>query len=148
MRHALRPVRSTTLRERFNYPQLNLIFDPYQAVGLAQELASAQYDCRVIMREATAKNRSEEARVLLDVINNRQLALHPGMLLSDLEKVRVVERPTTGLKLEWPRNSDGHCDRGAALASVLPIAQDYLRAVAMGEFDDSCESQRVEYARI
>jgi len=119
----LRLVRQAMLEARRTHQVVNVVVDEWNAAQLIQDLRSDGF--HVLIRQTTSKQLSIEATTLLSVVNERQLQLFPGMTYDDLTKVRVVERPT-GFRLEWPRDGQGHCDRGAALASALPWAKQAL----------------------
>jgi len=101
-----------------------IILDPWQGMQLAQQLAAMGY---IVQPEhPTPTNQQRQAAALLQSIREDTLAYYPDpLLLEDLRNVSVVERGY-GERLQFASNQNGHGDRLAALASILPSALEAL----------------------
>ena len=112
--------------------------DPWQMIRVAEELTHLGF--HVTAAHLTGQVLTRQAAALLEAVRDGVLELYKGdvgsdLLIEDLYSVRVVEK-SYGHKLEWPENENGHCDRGAALAGVLPFAVEALGRVPCDDIDD------------
>lgn len=109
----------------------SIVYDPWQAMLLAQQLAGV--GLRMIEHNFSGANLDLMATTLIRTIRNRRVALYrdPG-LLADLSRLSIVEK-SYGFRLEAPRGPDGHCDRATALAMALPYAEIEIECQRRGE---------------
>ena len=89
-----------------------------------EELAGMGF--RVSAQHQTGNILTKQAAALLESIRDGTLELYKGdtgadLLVQDLYGVRVVEK-SYGNKLEYAENENGHSDRLAAIARVLPAS--------------------------
>jgi hypothetical protein len=93
------------------------MLDPYQSEMLGARLKQA--GCRVEFIAFAGKSLTEMASGLVEVFATRAIDLFPdAALLDDLRRLRIREAPS-GWRLDAPRTSAGHCDRGVALSLAL-----------------------------
>lgn len=140
------PVRMEEIRDQIialakTYRANFIAVDPWQMIRVAEELTTLGY--HVTAQHLTGQVLTRQAAGLLEAIRDGVLELYQGdigadLLIEDLYSVRVVEK-SYGHKLEWPENENGHCDRGAALAGVLPFAVEALGRVPSVEEDNQPE---------
>jgi hypothetical protein len=112
-------------RKRFG--ATNIIADTWQCVGLLQELGTEGFWC--LFREPNAPRVNENAKALIEAVDEGILELFPSGLVEDLKACTIVERPH-GLKVEFPRDERGHGDEGSALVGALPILLQDMRLAA------------------
>lgn len=100
-----------------------LAYDPYEMQRISQELKADGFhveECR-----PTPKVMTLQSATMREVFREGTIELYTrgggALLIEDLYSTRVVER-AYGERLEWPENENGHCDRAAALANILPHA--------------------------
>lgn len=104
------------------------LFDRHQGELMISRLRAAGINC--LIWDSSPRSQHEMAVTLLESFQNETLALYKDeLLISDLTKARIVERPSVGYKIEWPRDEHGHCDRGQCVASALPLLQSELRGL-------------------
>lgn len=101
---------------------VKLAYDPFQAALLAQNCVKLG----VPMEETpfTGSNISHMATVLLERFSSRQIDLYRDeQLLSDLGRLRLVDKGFGGYKLESPQTkASGHGDRATGLVLALRVA--------------------------
>lgn len=102
-----------------------VIYDPHQAVHLAQRLRDRGVN--MIEMPFTPRNCDLMATELLKAFSNRLIGLYDDQeLLHDLLRLQIVERQS-GFKLQATRDETGHCDRAVALSMVLPYGISWTR---------------------
>lgn len=107
-------VRDECLRTANEFQLNGIVYDPWQAELMAEDLRAA--GVRMRSYEFTSKHLSQMATTLLEVFNNRMIDLYRDpLLLRDLSRLVIVERPQ-GFRLQSTRDADGHADRATALA--------------------------------
>ena len=96
--------------------------DPYQAELLISRLS--RQSVSIQSRPQTGRNLTEQAGMLLEVINSRNLdSCRFEPLESDLRQV-IVEEKSYGFRLVSPRGPDGHGDVVSALSMGLAAAKE------------------------
>ena len=124
---------------RWRFAVTFLAYDPYEMARISQELAAEGFHiepCR-----PTPQVLTRQSAVMRDVFREGTIELYSDddgdgdLLIEDLYSTRVVERGY-GERLEWPENENGHCDRAAALANVLPFAVEGLAVAPPELYDD------------
>lgn len=111
-----------------------IVFDPWQAIHLAERLSMAGVN--MIEWQFNTKGLNVMATSLLDVFKNRRIEMYPDDgLIGDLMRLTIVERPQ-GFKLEAVSDEKGHADRATALAVAVPTAIAMLQG---GLMDDQIE---------
>jgi len=110
----------TALRQQFMLQSVH--FDPWQAEYLAERLGKQHI--RTEACHFTAANLQEMAVSVLDAFREKRLELFPHeQLISDLKKLRIVEK-SYGYRLVSPRTSfEGHGDVATSLAIALRAAR-------------------------
>ncbi len=104
--------------ERFSLD--GVVFDPHQAVLMAQELAEA--GLRMFQMWPTAKNNDLVAKSLLQRFYRGQVDIYEDkQLIRDLQALSIVEKQS-GLRLVADRGSDGHADTAIAFAMGQYVA--------------------------
>lgn len=112
---------------RFNLS--SVAFDPWQSEYLSQRLTDAGLPCLQV--PMVARNLQAMATSLTEAFSERVIQLFDdAALLADLRSLRVVEKQY-GWRLDPVRNSDGHGDRGVALAIGLFAASSALAGPAI-----------------
>lgn len=117
---------------KLRYKLHMLCYDPYQAVAIAQWLEHEAHEQGTsLFTEAVApgtENWREMATSLMNAFKNKLITMHAEpMLVSDLLKLSIVEKPT-GYRIEAPEDPEtGHCDRAMALALALPMALKFAK---------------------
>lgn len=116
----LEAVRDAVIDVHFRFRLSRCLFDPYQAMLLAQQASRAG----VPMMEFpfSGANCHKMASAILEVFRSRRIDLFDeSQLLRDLSRLRIVEK-SFGWKLEAPHDGEGHADSAFALAIALPAA--------------------------
>jgi phage terminase large subunit-like protein len=100
-----------------------VLFDPYQAELMAQQLGRAGLTMESMA--FTGANLNRMASCLVEAVQSHRLELYrEKQLIADLQGLNIVPK-SYGLRLEAARNKEtGHSDRATALAIVLPAALD------------------------
>ncbi len=117
------------VHRRFDLEQL--VFDPRESTGTAQQLIRQGVPCHKINLSPAVQH--DMAKRLLEGFNQRTIKLynHPA-LVRDLLSLRVADR-AIGLKLEAARTSAGHADLGFCFAigvyAASCIFDDYARGL-------------------
>ncbi len=131
----LSDVRETCRESAATYRLAGIAFDPWQCLGMAQELDSDGIN--MVEWIFNSRNLSTMATNLLDVFKNRTIELYPHEgLIHDLMRLSIVERPQ-GFKIEAVSDEKGHADRATALAIALPLA--------ISVFNDGAGQEQDEY---
>jgi L-alanine-DL-glutamate epimerase-like enolase superfamily enzyme len=102
----------------------NILFDPHQAILLAQQLAAR--GLTLFEMPFTGPNCNKMASALLQAFRERRIDLYRDAdgdrLIDDLGRLTIVEK-SFGYKLEASHDPNtGHADRAFALAIALPAA--------------------------
>lgn len=127
------------------YRLRTLLFDPFQAVMLAQSLS--RQHIVVEPMEFVGKNLNLMANTLIDVFNTRSIALYPdAQLIRDLGRLTIVEK-SYGYKLESTRDADGHADRATALAICLPAAVEISHQQSYSQSVPHYEARQLSFPR-
>ena len=115
-------VKEAILKAHNDYGLFSLIGDPWESRYLCQELAREMPGVFVATPAINPAFQNQQATCLMSSLRERTLVLYPDVhLLRDLRKLSVIEKPE-GFRLFSPRDSAGHADCAAALATVLPTA--------------------------
>ena len=121
----LEDVHAEIIRLNGTLPIGALLADSWQAIHLVQELGRKGVSAYSLAQTSQAKD--EQARSLLRAVQDGLLQLYPDENLQDeLRKITLVERANGQLRIDAPRDQDGHCDLVSALAIVLPDALEIL----------------------
>jgi hypothetical protein len=117
----LRVVRKDVIHLMKQFRVTRLIYDPHQAVLLAQ-------DCKAVVRTVemafTPKNLNDMANSMKQLVEQRRWELYDtdnGQLRGDFAKFSIVEK-SYGYRLEATKDEDGHADVGTALAMTAPYS--------------------------
>jgi hypothetical protein len=103
------------------YHLSKVLYDPHQAVGMAQRLQRQGIFCEGV--DFVGKNLDLMANTLITVFRTRTIDLYRDeQLIRDLSRLTIVEK-AWGFKLESAATDDGHADAAIALAIALPEAQ-------------------------
>lgn len=129
---SLKTVEAEALQAFAHYNVAGCAYDPWQAERIAEEFRSN--GVKTFSYPFTPSNCNEMALRLMEAGRNRDLEMADcPPLMRDLARMVVTER-TLGYKLEAPKDENGHCDVGTALAIALPWAygtlNDYRRDAA------------------
>lgn len=122
------------LEQRFGLEYIN--YDPWQAEHLAQTVEAdsgrlsrnvrRHYSAEPFMRECppTPANLRAQASLCIEFFNDRRVEFYPCPEMErDLRKLRVVEK-NNGVRLESPRDGDGHGDLVASWLLALQVAHE------------------------
>ena len=114
---------------------LCLIYDPHQAILMAQQLRGKGIPTRQMVFSSPG-NLGRMASSLVQCFEHNLIELYDedDRLKRDLNKFSIVEKQY-GLKLEATRDEYGHADVGTALVITLPAAIDLLEGLWNPEFD-------------
>lgn len=128
---SLEAVRDVILSLGRHYLADFVALDPWQMMRVAEELAG--HGMLVTAQHCTGKVLTRQAAAVLECFREGVIELYRGepaadLLIEDVYGVRVAEK-VYGHKLEYPENENGHGDRLAALANVLPFALETLGQV-------------------
>ena len=114
--------------KRFRFQ--TVLFDPKEGALMMRRLARAGLN--PIEWKSAPKYQDEIAIRLQEVVRAGTLALYDdgeggdgNQLIRDLSKLRIIEK-AYGYRIEFPRDAEGHCDRGAALCQAIPMAVKWL----------------------
>jgi phage terminase large subunit-like protein len=119
-------IEKAILDAHHKYHLHKLVFDPNQALYLAQRLTRRSIMCEEMA--FVGKNLNIMASFLVETFRTRSIDLYPTPeLVKDLERLTIVERDF-GLKLESAATEDGHADAAIALAIALPAARALVHA--------------------
>lgn len=125
----LEDVKAACIAAHRRYNLSDIIFDPWQAMLMAQQLANEGVSMRECTQTSVMLDRM--AMALLQTFRNRQLDLYEDKaLIRDLTRLTIVEKQNGQYKLQSTRDEHGHCDRATALSLALISAVDtieYLR---------------------
>jgi hypothetical protein len=124
----LESVRDEIVKQAKFYQARFVALDPWQMMRVAEELAGKGF--RVCAQHQSGNFLTKQSAALLESIRDGVLQLYRGdtashLLIEDLYGCRVVEK-SYGNRLEYTENENGHSDRLAALAQVLPVSLERL----------------------
>ena len=150
----LQEIEDTLLSLHRRYRFKAVMYDPWQAVHLAQRLRMS----RLPMEELTqsGNNLQAIASATIEAFNDRRLDLYEDDdLRRDLYRLRIEER-SYGFRLVSPRDSSGHGDVASAFTFALKKCTELagkrkLRLIAYGESYDRTLNpifQRIQKARM
>ncbi|MCA9248391.1 MAG: terminase [Planctomycetales bacterium] len=113
-------VQQAVLAAHQRFHLVKVLFDPYQAELMAQQLR--RYGLNMQPVNFVGSNLHRMATAMLEAFEGRKIDLYPDKrLLRDLRRLTIVEK-RFGFKLESTRDSEGHADTAIALAMALPHA--------------------------
>ncbi len=118
----LEQVELAVLDAAWRYNLLNVAYDPYQCIHLAQRLQ--RRGVNMVQVNFTGKNLDAMASLLLQVVRNHMITLYnDAELIRDLGKLMIVEK-SYGYRLQAPSDKSGHADRAQALTlALLPAVE-------------------------
>lgn len=116
----LQDVQSYVRRMHKRFKLRDVLYDPFQAALMAQQLSKAGVRCTEW--NMSGKNQVLMASTLLEVFRSRRIDLYRDpQLIADLLRLNIAVK-SYGYRLEASRNAAGHADRAIALAIALPTA--------------------------
>ena len=130
----LQRVRSEVANLSLAYKVKKLLYDPFQAMLMGQDVERAGIWCEP-MKFTDPKNLTLMATTILDVFKTHRLEMYEDReLISDLKKLNIVERSGFSFKIEAKADSTGHADTAIALAICLPEAVNQAAIPAVNPF--------------
>jgi hypothetical protein len=116
-------VQDAVLAAHQHFCLFRCFFDPHQAELMAQNLLREGVPMEAV--PFTVPSLQDMATALLERFTSRQVDLFPDEgLIADLHALRLIDRGTS-FRLDAPRNSAGHGDRGTAFVLMLLAAERY-----------------------
>lgn len=117
-------VEDQILKAQSRYGLMGVYYDPHQAVYLAQRLEAQGVNMVPVPFTPKCCNLMAE-RMLHSFRAGIVDIYHDDTLIRDLGKLSIVEK-SYGVKLEAPRDEDGHCDVATAFMIANGIGVEYL----------------------
>lgn len=140
-------IRKEIIDQQSRFGLLKVLYDPSQAVLMAQDCAKAGVRMEE-MNFSSAKNLSLMATTILEVFRSRQIDLYNDVqLIGDLAKLNIVEKSALNFKIEADADSTGHADTALAFAIALPEAVNLAGVVPIRPFVDRSIAQTVDEMR-
>ncbi|WP_145259868.1 terminase large subunit domain-containing protein [Planctomycetes bacterium Pan216] len=130
-------VQAAIIRAYDIFSPMVVAFDAKEAALMTQQISKARPSMSILTVHYDAKTYNRLTQSFIEAFLDQRIELYPHEILeSELRITSIVEQrggfghAGTWLRLDFPRNANGHCDCASALSLAILAAQDAKPKVA------------------